>query len=547
MTWSACFAAVVGMYRGMVAMCACRSGFLALTASTIPHVHACMHACNTNPKAADPLLLKTSSHENQNSFSGEIPKVFNTENVNVNVNQEKTQATPLILSSEEPSRQSSKTSSHEILKASSHEDLKTLSRESLKASSHEDLKTLSRESLKASSHGSSKTSSRESLKSSSDENLAASQHETLNSPSHRSSTASSHRSSKTLSLKASSHEDLSHDSQKASIHKSSRTSSHETLKASSHGSLKEVDYVSSKVSPHKSTLTSTNENPITILPTDISQPNVKSSAVNGSAGIMKSPENTPHKVIGQAAAMMGGGDNAEGVARENTPKEKEESFTVYVPCSSEQEGTFSLPQASKEPLERELAALQVALKAAGLPQLGETFASPHTSSTDPHNKFKLETHISSGDPHNKSKLDNKESHSVISAAGKGIALSLHDAIREITTQELASVMKEVLEQERQDMGDVRADMGDVCADMGDVCAGMGDVCAGTLYTEATRAANSGWEWTPPPGHVWEGDDQGSHDLEREKPWDGHSSKNASLSIGTGTNRGLSKAGKAVRY
>ena len=503
------------------------------------------------------MRLKTSSRESQKSFSGEIPKVFNTENVN----PEESHFTALYSSPEESSHHSSKTSSptHEILKASSHEDLKTSSQEILKASSHKSSKTLSHESLKGSSRTSSKTSSHKSLKSLSNEDLRVSQHEILNTPSHRSS---SHNSPKTLSresLKASSHEDLntlSHESQNASIHKSSRTSSHETLKASSHGSLKASDYTSPKVSAHEGPLTATSENPKTLIPTDVSQPNVKSSTINESVVFTKSPENAvPHEAIGgirQAAVMMAGGDDAGGVARENAPKEKEESFTVYVPCSSELEGTLSLVEASKEPLERELAALQAALKAAGLPQLGETFTGPHTSTTDPHDKYKLETRInsvdrhskskletfiSSADPHSKSKLeththssgespvDNKELHSRI-LAKEGIKLSLHDAIREITTQELASVMKEVLEQERQDIGGVLSDG-----------AGTHD-----KITCAAAKSRSGWEWTGHvTGHVTEGDAQG---MDHEKPLN---TKDAGLLVGRGTNRELPKAGKTVRY
>lgn len=500
------------------------------------------------------MRLKTSSRESQKSFSGEIPKVFNTENVN----PEESHFTALYSSPEESSHHSSKTSSptHEILKASSHEDLKTSSQEILKASSHKSSKTLSHESLKGSSRTSSKTSSHKSLKSLSNEDLRVSQHEILNTPSHRSS---SHNSPKTLSpesLKASSHEDLntlSHESQNASIHKSSRTSSQETLKASSHGSLKASDYTSPKVSAHEGPLTTTSENPKTLIPTDVSQPNVKSSTINESVVFMKSPENAvPHEAIGgirQAAVMMAGGDDAGGVARENAPKEKEESFTVYIPCSSELEGTSSLVEASKEPLERELAALQAALKAAGLPQLGETFTGPHTSTTDPHDKYKLETRInsvdrhskskletfiSSADPHSKSKLethtcssgpvDNKEPHSHI-IAKEGITLSLHDAIREITTQELASVMKEVLEQERQDIGGVLSD----------------GASTHDKITCAAAKSRSGWEWTYVPGHVTEGDTQG---MDHEKPL---STKNAGLSVGRGTNRELPKAGKTVRY
>ena len=549
----------------------------------------CPYALVTPIKAASHWSLKTSS-ESLESFPLGNPRALSKENLKA-LKQNDLQASNVTSNIEAAGPESLKTSRRESLKASSHESLKTSRRESLKASSHESLKTSSRESLKASSreslktsrceslkassHESLKTSRRESLKASSHESLKTSSRESLKASSQESLKASSHESLKTSSresVKASSRESLkasSRESLKASSRESLKASSQKTLIASDHGSPKAPDHGSPKAPDHGSPKAPDLGSPKAPNSKPIVQQNIKGSTVNEN---VTSPETiTPHKAtsgIGQTASIMGGRDSrgiavmqAEGVDREHASKEKKQSLTVYTPCAPEPSPS---PEAtcSKEPLERELAALQEALRAAGLPLLGSSTgphasstgpysstAGLHASSTGPHSST-AGLHASSTGPHSSTagphasttgphastaglqgrfKLDNEESHRGFSVAGKGIALSLHDAIREITTQELASVMKEVLEQER-----------DAVLPDG---VGAQDEVAHTGHE--TR---SGWEWTTSSGHET---NLGSHEVKSvEQDLCGDYSKHTVQPVGRSMKRAIpvaNKVGKATRY
>ena len=513
-----------------------------------------MTSSNESLKALGHEDLKASSHESLKASSHESPKASSHESLKASSHE----------SLKASSRESLKASSHESLKASSHESLKASSRhESLKASSHVSLKASSRESLKASSHESLKASSHESLKASSRESLKASSHESLKASSHESLKASSRESLKASSvnnLKASSHDDLkasshehliaashvslklstSHDNLKVSSHESLIASSKETLKASSRESLNTSVRHKSKASGF--------EYQTAISATSPLQQDMKGSNINKSVTLGKLPENiTPPKAasgIGQTDSTMKRGDRgiaimqAVDVASEHMSKDEEQRFTVYTPCSPEPVSPSPSPEACKEPLERELAALQEALRAAGLPQLGSSVAGPHASTTGPQTCISG-PHIGSTGPHSSSsicfrdqpKLGNVE---CLSVAGKGIALNLQDTIREITTQELASMMKEVLKEEKE-----------VAILTDRVIAQDG----------AIRKPHSGWEWTTPPGHVTMDalqttDDQSSHEAEGVEHLYGDRSRNTAQPTGRGIKRAVpvaSKVGKAVRY